>query len=89
MDRLQNSFISIEQVKDTYFNRGKENINQNGGKEADFKQILESAREKSSYDLKVTFSKHANERLESRNINLSEEQMTRLNKGIMQAKEKD
>ena len=89
MDRIQNSFMTIEQVKDTYFNKGKENVNKNGdNKEADFKQILESAKEQSLFDSEVTFSKHANERLESRNINLSKEQITRLNKGIMQAKEK-
>ena len=36
----------------------------------------------------MIFSKHANERLASRNINLNDDQMSRLNKGVMQAKEK-
>ena len=93
MDRLQNSFISIEQVKDSYFNQsglksGKNSINNNTA-EYDFKKALLKAGEANyEKDTGVTFSKHANERLESRNINLSEEQISRLNKGIMQAKEK-
>ena len=36
----------------------------------------------------VRFSKHANQRLESRNINLSQDQMTRLNNGISKARDK-
>ena len=36
----------------------------------------------------VKFSKHANERLESRNINLSTEQMSRLNEGVSKARDK-
>ena len=95
MDRLKNSFMSIEQAKDAYFNQtnyssGKDNVEQSGS-ELDFRKILERAGEKNFDELNsqgVCFSKHANERLESRNINLSEEQITRLNKGIMQAKEK-
>ena len=93
MDRLQNSFMSIEQVKDSYFNQtnlksGKDSINKNNT-EYDFKKALFKAEENIHEDnTGVTFSKHANERLESRNINLSDEQITRLNKGILQAKEK-
>lgn len=86
MDRLQSSFISIEQVKDTYFNQGKVANNNESLEKSDFRQILEQTRE--GNDTGVTFSKHANERLESRNISLSDDQITRLNKGIMQAKEK-
>lgn len=36
----------------------------------------------------VKFSKHANQRLESRNINLSDEQMSRLNQGVSKARDK-
>ena len=89
MDRLNNSFISIEQVKDAYFNQGKENNNASVNADGlDFKEILKRAGEEKDTLSQVTFSKHANERLESRNINLSDEQMVRLSKGIMQAKEK-
>lgn len=36
----------------------------------------------------LTFSKHANQRLESRNIDLSKEQISRLNDGARKAQEK-
>ncbi len=89
MDRLNNSFISIEQVKDAYFNKKNESAKNPGELQGkDFKSILGSVRDKNVLDSRVTFSKHANERLESRNINLSDAQIDRLNRGVMQAKEK-
>ena len=87
MEHLQNSFMSIEQVQNTYLaNRRtarQDEIKQN----VSFDEILIKANEK-NVSSEITFSKHANERLASRNISLNDEQMTRLNKGIMQAKEK-
>ena len=50
-----------------------------------FRQILEQV---SNRNDTVSFSRHANERLSSRNIRLNEEQMQRLNEGVKQAKEK-
>lgn len=47
-----------------------------------FRDIFEETREN------VRFSKHANERLSSRNITLSDNQMDRLNQGISQARGK-
>lgn len=89
MDRLNNSFISIEQVKDAYLNKKNESAKNPGELQGkDFKSILGSVRDKNVLDSRVTFSKHANERLESRNINLSDAQIDRLNRGVMQAKEK-
>ena len=89
MDRLQNSFMTIDQVKDAYLNHSKDITDNNSVSDGlDFKQILERTKDDNKSGEMVTFSKHANERLESRNINLSDDQMTRLNKGIMQAKEK-
>ena len=90
MERLQNSFLSIDQVADTYLKGGI----QNGQKEIaneqglTFRQVFEQTRVGKEGLQSVTFSKHANERLLSRNINLNEDQMERLNKGVMQAKEK-
>ena len=89
MDRLNNSFMSIEQVKDAYFNKANEKSTSDlNTQKDDFRRILENVRDKSVSDSKVTFSKHANERLESRNISLSDDQIDRLNKGVLQAKEK-
>lgn len=91
MDRLQSSFMSIEQIKDTYLKDRKIANRQKTESEQglSFQQIfLEEASKKDVSSQEVTFSKHANDRLASRNINLNEEQLNRLNKGVMQAKEK-
>lgn len=90
MERLQNSFMSIEQVKDAYLSNGKKANWQNAAMEQglSFQQILEKTSNAKEELPGVIFSKHANERLASRNINLDDEQMDRLNKGVMQAKEK-
>ncbi len=52
---------------------------------SDFSQILS---QKAGNNEKLTFSKHANQRLESRNIDLSQEQIDRLNDGARKAQEK-
>lgn len=88
MERLQGSFISIDQMADTYLNNEKktgrkEMVNEQG---FSFREVLKQTEVKELSG--VTFSKHANERLASRNINLDDEQINRLNKGVMQAKEK-
>lgn len=90
MERIQNSYMSIEQMKDTYLANGKkvnwQNTASNQG--LTFQQVFVQATEERDALEGVTFSKHANERLASRNINLDEAQLNRLNKGILQAKEK-
>ncbi len=48
-----------------------------------FQRILETKK-----DEELKFSKHANERLESRNIKLSDEQVDRLYEGVSRAREK-
>ncbi|MBQ9983188.1 MAG: flagellar protein [Lachnospiraceae bacterium] len=88
MERLRGSFLSIDQMADAYMQSShkvghKEQVNEQG---LSFQQILEQTNDKQTNN--VTFSKHANERLSSRNISLDANQMERLNKGIMQAKEK-
>ncbi|MDD6071768.1 MAG: flagellar protein [Clostridiales bacterium] len=87
MNRLQNSFMSIEQVKDTYLTNRKIDGNNESQQNNSFEELLIKASEKTASN-EVMFSKHANERLASRNINLNDEQMVRLNNGIKQAKEK-
>lgn len=90
MERLQGSYISLDQMADVYLQKSS-NIGQRSQireQELSFQQILEQTSERKLLTESVTFSKHANERLASRNINLDAEQMERLNKGIMQAKEK-
>ena len=88
MDLISNSFMSIEQVKDTYLqDAGKTNRrNPETSQTVSFRDVLEQvSRSKEN----VNFSKHANERLSSRNIQLSDAQMERLNDGVQQAKQKN
>ncbi|MCM1178744.1 MAG: flagellar protein [Clostridium sp.] len=87
MDRLQNSFVSIEQMKDTYLTNYKAERQAEKKAAVSFEEMLIKASEQSVSN-EVTFSKHANDRLASRNINLNDEQMERLHNGIRQAKEK-
>lgn len=90
MNPLQNSYLSIEQAKDTYFKQPKQGkLQQAGdGQTLSFERILNRLSEEQNESHGVTFSKHANDRLQSRNINLDEEQLNRLNQGVKQAKEK-
>lgn len=90
MNPLQNSFLTIEQAKDTYLNQPKKSNHQEKGNEEtiSFEQVFNRLSEEHSKLSGVTFSKHANDRLQSRNINLNEEQLNRLNQGVQQAKEK-
>ena len=79
------NFASIEQVAGTYLNPAAESRplgNLNGASFEDiFKQKLESASE-------LKFSKHATQRLDDRNIVLSEEQSLRLEEGVQKAQAK-
>ncbi|MFP4697251.1 MAG: TIGR02530 family flagellar biosynthesis protein [Eubacteriales bacterium] len=77
------NFPSIEQVYGNN-NKNKPNIKPKGVKTS-FEDILQN-QINTKEDIK--FSKHANERLESRNINLSKNQIERLENGVMKAKEK-
>lgn len=87
-------FTSIEQVTGKYLNQ-QEPAKKTGNVEqkSDFAQVLRSktlqeqmARVQDAGALK--FSRHANERLLSRNIDLSEEQMERLCDGTERARQK-
>ncbi len=79
------NFTSIEQVAGTYLNPNvetKPHENYNGASFEDiFKQKLESASE-------LKFSKHATQRLDDRNIELTREQSLRLEEGVQRASAK-
>ena len=79
------NFTSIEKVAGTYLNPAAESKplgNLNGASFEDiFKQKLQSASE-------LKFSKHAAQRLDDRNIELTEEQSQRLEDGVKMASEK-
>jgi flagellar operon protein len=83
MNRIGNQFSTIEQVTNQYFNTGSVNVN-NAAQASDI-SFADVLKEKQTT---VRFSKHAAQRLESRNISLSDEQSTRLENGINQASDK-
>lgn len=89
MNGLGERIFSIEQATDLLIqNKSISKTNTSEGS-VTFQDIFNqkvNAEKNSNYDVK--FSKHANQRLESRNINLSEEQMSRLNQGVSKARDK-
>lgn len=85
MDIKSNRFLSIEQLQDQYLNPGKAPVNNKTKEGMSFQDILTS---KSGSANEVKFSKHAANRLSSRNIELTDNQMTRLNEGTLKAQEK-
>ena len=88
MNQLQNGrFVSIEQMTNQYLDTaGKKRISTvSQSTDVSFRQILE---EKQAQTGELRFSKHANERLASRNIRLSTEQRERLEGGVNKASQK-
>ncbi|MCD7825334.1 MAG: flagellar protein [Clostridiaceae bacterium] len=85
MQRLQENYSSIEQMTSQLLQNNSRTKNSNET-EASFQDIFSSTKERAVENLK--FSKHANERLATRNINLSAEQMERLENGTTKAREK-
>ncbi len=77
---VRNNFASIRQIQLQYLN-GNQTVNDKDVK-ADNATFLDV------FEEKLKFSKHADERLATRNINLTSEQMERLNKGMKKASEK-
>ena len=88
MNPINNSFTSIEQVTGQYL-KTQDNKTKEKTTGLSFEDVLRQqmgGTAESTSELK--FSKHANERLANRNINLSETQMERLESGTTKAREK-
>ena len=84
-----NRLYSIEQVQGQFLNTKKTSPNTTpmmGQQGQSFAQILEQVKTGSQEGVK--FSKHANERLLSRNIDLSDNQRERLNQAVKSAEGK-
>ena len=89
MNPIAGQFTSIEQVNDQYLNR--QNVKQSSKtSDISFEDILRKQHNKAELqkDSGIRFSKHASQRLETRNIQLSSEQSARLEDGVMKAQEK-
>ena len=83
------SLGSIEQIRGRYLDQGtkeKKIQDKTGFTGRSFRDILINESEKEVGALR--FSKHANARLASRNINLSNEQISRLSEGTDRARQK-
>lgn len=85
MDINTNRFLSIEQLQDQYLNPGKQ---VNGAKTSESISFQDILTQKSESAGAVKFSKHAANRLSSRNIELTPEQMNRLQEGTVKAQTK-
>lgn len=84
MNKFNTNFSSIQQISNQYLQKNQKK-NYYDTYSSDFADIL---KEQQSINQSLKFSKHANQRLESRNINLSNEQLERLNNGVSKAREK-
>ena len=84
--KLSNQFSSIEQVTGQYLNKNK-TLEKTSESEVSFSQILKSKQETKT-ETELKFSKHAANRLADRNIDLTQEQMQRLENGTKKASEK-
>ena len=92
---IQNSFASIEQMVEkigtTQNQSSSTKVNSlKATGTFSFQEVLEKTKESSTNETVGTlkFSKHANQRLESRNIDLSLNQLDRLQSGTQKAREK-
>lgn len=76
---IRNNFTSIEQIQNQYLTKKSASNTTESIKKEKFSDVFET---------KLRFSKHADERLNTRNISLTDEQMNRLNDGMKKAGEK-
>ncbi len=81
-----NQFLSIEQLQAKYFVQSKQGkISTDAGESLSFQDILNKTAENAEKTAGVRFSKHAANRLAERNIELTDNQMERLQEGTMKA----
>ncbi len=89
MDIQKSGFLSIEQMSERYLNgnaKVKDALPETG---ISFEQVLnQKTLERSGPAEKLKFSKHASLRLANRQIDLSEEQLDRLQDGTWKARQK-
>lgn len=86
MTRFDAGLLSIEQATGLYFSTNKDKTVKPTESQISFEQILA---DKANLSNTVKFSKHATERLNSRQIELSDGQIDRLNEGVNRARTKN
>lgn len=81
-----NQFLSIEQLQAKYFAQSKQGkVTPDAGGNISFQDILNKTAESAEKAAGVKFSKHAANRLAERNIELTDNQMERLQEGAVKA----
>lgn len=85
---LKNQFLSIEQLTDTYLQDAKKVQHSDTQNTLSFGQILEDKSKTFTQGSVLKFSKHAANRLNTRNIELSDSQVMRLQDGMEKANAK-
>ena len=87
--KIQNGqFLSIEQLQDQYLKTGRSRDGAPAQGGVSFRDILSTKTDGMQQSGEVKFSKHAANRLSDRNIELTEEQVERLNLGAAKASAK-
>lgn len=86
MNKLNENYSSIDQMAGRLLNSQNKGITHSTTPALSFQEILDNKQSEKTESLK--FSKHANQRLATRNINLSAEQMERLENLTTKAREK-
>ena len=89
MNIRNSQFLSIEQLQDQYLKQQKASASQKLPQGMSFEEILQKQQVQSTQTTEpVKFSKHAANRLSDIKIELTEEQLERLNDGTKKAGEK-
>ena len=88
MNQISNRFVSIEQMTDQYLNQSQ-NAKAGFAPEISFEEVLRQKQNETVMESsQLKFSKHAANRLNDRNISLTDSQNVRLENGVKQASEK-
>lgn len=89
MNVKNSQFLSIEQLQDQYLKQQKVNSGNKAPQGMSFEEILQKQQVNGQPSAEnVRFSKHAANRLNDRNIELTDRQLERLNDGTKKAGEK-
>ena len=88
MNIQKTQFLSIEQLQDSYLNQSNKTQNISSGNQISFQDVLKMRSNEYSQGSEIKFSKHAASRLETRKIELSDNQVARLQDGMQRANEK-
>ena len=88
MNQISNQFLSIEQIRDQYLNQSQ-NAKSAYVSDVAFEDVLRQKQNEAVMESsELKFSKHAANRLNDRNILLTDSQNVRLENGVKQASEK-